>query len=236
MLAAMNTKGHKTVGVLGGMGPAATVDFMSSVISLTSAEKDQDHLHMIVDHNPQVPDRQAALSGDRAAVQEALTVMAKRLEAAGADFLVMPCNTAHVFVAKAEAAVSIPLINIINETVNAIDAQAETVGILATTACLESEIYQSAIEISGRRSMLPGPAEQDELVQLIFRIKSGEVGEGVRHSMMRLAQALVDGGAAAIIAGCTEIPIVLGQSDVSVPLISSTGILAQRTIEFANEQ
>ena len=84
--------------------------------------------------------------------------------------------------------------------------------------------------------MLPGPAEQDELVQLIFRIKSGEVGEGVRHSMMRLAQALVDGGAAAIIAGCTEIPIVLGQSDVSVPLISSTGILAQRTIEFANEQ
>ena len=87
----------RIVGVLGGMGPEATVDFMSSVIAMTPADKDQEHIRMIVDHNPGVPDRQAAVRGDRSAVSRELTRMALGLEAAGADFLVMPCNTAHIF-------------------------------------------------------------------------------------------------------------------------------------------
>jgi aspartate racemase len=236
MLAAMTGKAVKVVGVLGGMGPAATVDFMSSVIALTRAEKDQDHVHMIVDNNPQVPDRQRALAGDRTAVERELAAMALRLEMAGADFLVMPCNTAHVFIGQAMADVSIPFLNIIDETVQALDQNASCIGILATTGCVNAGVYQAAIAASGRRSLLPEPAGQEELMQLILRIKSGESGEPVQNDMVRIARSLVEGGAESIIAGCTEIPIVLAQSDLDVPLASSSDILAQRTIEFANNE
>lgn len=112
----------KTVGVLGGMGPDATVDFMSQVVALTSAEKDQDHIHMIVDHNPKVPDRQAAMRGDRSVVSTVLARMALRLEAAGADFLVMPCNTAHAFLDDVLPRIRVPFLHIIDETVAEIAA------------------------------------------------------------------------------------------------------------------
>jgi aspartate racemase len=215
------------------MGPDATVDFMSTVIAYTEAQKDQDHVRMIVDHNPQVPDRQAALMGDRAAVSDVLVSMARRLEAAGAHFLVMPCNTAYVFAEAAMNSVSIPFLSIVDETVSAIGTDIKSVGVLATTACVKAGAYQQSLDQSGRDVRLPVPDDQDELMRLVFRIKSGDRGPGVRENMKVLAARLVHDGAAAIIAGCTEIPIVLDQSDVDVPLFSSTGILARRTVETA---
>lgn len=215
------------------MGPDATVDFMSTVIAYTNAEKDQDHVRMIVDHNPQVPDRQAALMGDRSAVSDVLVSMALRLEAAGAHFLVMPCNTAYVFADAAMKSVSIPFLSIVDETVSAIGADVKNVGVLATTACLKAGAYQDGLSQSGRSVVLPGPDDQDELMRLIFRVKSGDRSADIRDNMMVLANRLVQDGAMGIIAGCTEIPIVLGPADVDVPLYSSTGILARRTVETA---
>jgi len=87
----------KTAGVMGGMGPDATVDFMAKVIALTDSGRDQDHVHMIVDHDPTVPNRQEAIRGEDSDVADRLAAMARRLQDAGADFLVMVCNTAHVF-------------------------------------------------------------------------------------------------------------------------------------------
>jgi aspartate racemase len=101
-----------TAGVLGGMGPDATVDFMAKVIAATSAETDQDHARMLVDHNPKVPNRQAALLANGEDPGPAMAAMAKGLQDAGADFLVMPCNTAHAFARDIRDAVSIPLISI----------------------------------------------------------------------------------------------------------------------------
>ena len=110
---------HKTVGVLGGMGPDATVDFMSKVIAATPAEKDQDHLRMLVDSNPHVPNRQEALLRGGEDPGPVLAAMAKGLQAAGADFLVMPCNTAHAFKDAIIEAVDIPLVSIIDVSVDA---------------------------------------------------------------------------------------------------------------------
>jgi aspartate racemase len=232
----MSGQPKKTVGVLGGMGPDATVDFMSTVIALTDASKDQEHVRMIVDHNPQVPDRQAALSGDRSCVSDVLVSMAVRLETAGADFLVMPCNTAYAFADPAVASVSIPFLNIIEETVAEIAADVTTVGVLATTACLEAGGYQAALAKGDRQILLPVKSEQERLMQLILLIKSGDRGSDVRRQMSAVAQSLVTQGAQAVIAGCTEIPIVVGQDDLDVPLFSSTQILARRTIEVATGQ
>lgn len=227
----------KVVGVLGGMGPDATVDFMGKVVRLSAAEIDQDHVRMIVDHNPQVPDRQQAINGDSAPVSAALAAMARRLEAAGADFLVMPCNTAHAFYDEARSAVSVPFINIVEETVAAIDAvapEARTVGVLATDACRLAGVYQDAVGRSGRSVLLPDETEQAELMALIFRIKAGERGAGVKARMTELAGALANRGADVLVAGCTEIPLVIDSGDTGVPLLSSTEVLAERTLALAN--
>ena len=104
----------KIIGVLGGMGPDATVDFMSKVIALTPADKDQDHIHMIVDHNPGVPNRQAAILGDGQDPGPELAAMAARLEAAGADYLVIPCNTAYVFKDAVVGASGVPCLSLLS--------------------------------------------------------------------------------------------------------------------------
>ncbi len=225
-------KQSKIVGVLGGMGPDATVDFMSKVISLTPAEKDQDHIHMIVDQNPKVPNRQEAILADGEDPGPVMAEMAQRLETAGADFLVVPCNSAFGFAGAVAGAVSIPLVSIVDVTVEACDG-ISTVGLLATDGCLQSHVYQDAFSAAGIAAELPDTDELADLMALLNSIKAGYQGESIARDMGALAAALVDRGAQAIIAGCTEIPLVLDQMALTVPLISSTDVLAQRTVAIA---
>ena len=112
--------GELTVGVLGGMGPEATIDFMTDVLNLTRADKDQDHLHLVVDQNPKVPNRQAAIRAGTDDVGRALAAMAARLARAGADFLVMPCNSAHAFERAIREATALPFVSIVEVCVEAI--------------------------------------------------------------------------------------------------------------------
>ena len=222
----------KTVGVLGGMGSDATVDFMSRVVRATPADKDQDHLRILVDNNPQVPNRQEALLRGGEDPGPALASMAKGLEAAGADFLVMPCNTAHAFKEAIEASVRIPLVSIIDVTVEAC-GDVETVGVLATDGCISSGVFQQALSERGKRAVMLDDAQMQALMQLITRIKAGDAGREVAGGMRALAEALVARGANAVIAGCTEIPLVLGDDMCEVPLVSSTDALAQATVAKA---
>ena len=226
------SKQSKIVGVLGGMGPDATVDFMAKVIALTPADKDQDHIHMIVDQNPKVPNRQDAILADGEDPGPVMAEMAQRLETAGADFLVVPCNSAFGFAGSVAGAVSIPLVSIVDVTVEACDG-ISTVGLLATDGCLQSHVYQDAFSAAGIAAELPDKDELADLMALLNSIKAGYQGESIARDMRALATALVDRGAQAIIAGCTEIPLVLDQTALTVPLISSTDVLAQRTVAIA---
>ena len=221
------------------MGPDATVDFMTKIIALTPADKDQDHLHMLVDHNPTVPNRQAFILGGDEDPGPAMAAMARRLEAAGADFLVIPCNTAYAFQDSILDVIGIPLISIIDESIAAVDENAPgamAVGLLATSGCLQAGVYQSAMSARDLVAVLPEDDELKQLMTLINGIKAGDKGGDVSASMRKLAQALVDRGAAAIIAGCTEIPLVLDNSMLEVPLISSTDVLAHKTVQFAQSE
>ena len=222
----------KTVGVLGGMGPEATVDFMATVIAFTPAETDQDHVHMIVDNDPTIPARQDAILRDGADPGPAMAAMAKRLSDAGADFLVIPCNTAHAFASQVTTAVDIPLLSIIDVTVAACGAF-DKVGLLATEGCLRSRVYQNAFEKIENELVLPNEDELREFMDLTFRIKRGDKGDDVTAGMLRLSNALLERGAQALIAGCTEIPLVLHESMLEVPLISSTDELAKHTVAYA---
>ena len=226
----------RLAGVLGGMGPDATVDFMAKVIALTPASRDQDHVRMLIDHNPRVPDRQAAILADGENPAPVLAEMAVRLEAGGADFLVIPCNTAHVFQDDILAVTRIPLISIIDASIEALTEaapQTEAVGILATSGCLQAGIYQRALEAAGKSSILPTASELDDLMTQIKSIKTGQTGAHVATAMGELAKAISGRGAQAIIAACTEIPLVLDGAALDVPLISSTDVLAVKTVRLA---
>ena len=226
----------KTVGVLGGMGPDATVDFMSKVIALTPADKDQDHIHMLVDHNPTVPNRQDAILGDGEDPGPAMAAMAKRLEVAGADFLVIPCNPAYVFQQYIPDAVTIPLISIIDETIDALPMICSRVGLLATDGCLKARVYQDALASRDMRAFEPDADDMQELMGLIYAIKAGDMGAAIADTMRALAEELISQGAQAIVAGCTEIPLVLESSMLNVPLVSSTDVLAEKTVQLAKPE
>jgi len=221
---------------MGGMGPSATVDFMAKVIALTEADRDQDHVHMIVDSDPTIPNRQHAISSGSDDVSERLAAMAKRLEDAGADFLVLVCNTAHVFLDEMRSTTTIPFVSIIDESLSEIERicpQAETIGVMATTGCLEAGIYQDAITASGRTAVIPDVATQRKCMDLINAIKAGDESAAVGQAMEEVANALKQLGAEVLIAGCTEIPLVFSGINYPLPVVASTDILARRTVEIA---
>lgn len=220
---------YRTAGVIGGMGPAATVDFIAKVIALTEADRDQDHVPLLVDHNPGVPNRQDAFLYDGADPSGIIAAMGSRLEAAGADFLVMPCNSAHSFLKDLEDRTSIPFISIIEASVNQC-AGSGTAGLLATSSCLESEIYQEGLQEKGINPIVPNAEQVRGLMHLITAIKAGDCGQAVREGMKKIANDLRKQGAEVIIAGCTEIPLALEADSLEIPFVSSTEALARETV------
>ena len=226
----------KTIGVIGGMGPAATVDFFAKLIAATGAERDQDHLRILIDNNPRVPDRNAAIAGRGPSPGPALADAARGLERAGADFLVIACNTAHAFQSDIEAAVSIPLLSMIEATVDAAIAHgAKRVGVLAADGCRRARLYQSAFEARGVEALFLADDAQLDFMALLYRIKASDVGDDVRRRMAAMALALNARGAQAVVAACTEVPLVLSPDTLAVPIISSTDALVVRAVDFARE-
>ncbi len=216
----------KTVGVIGGLGPGSTVDFFAKVVERTGARTDQEHLHLIVDNNPHFPDRNRAIAGTGRSPGPELAASAARLEAAGADFVVMVCNTAHHWQAEIEAALSIPFLSIVDLTVAA--TPGERVAVMAGSGCTAAGLYPRAF---APREVLVGDTEA--FMRWLYRIKTGDLGPEVRAGMLAIAEDLVTRGAESIVAGCTEIPLVLDAADLSVPLISSTDVLVEATIAYA---
>lgn len=227
------------IGVLGGMGPQATCDLFQKLINATPARTDQEHLHIIIDNNPAIPDRSAYILGSGPDPTPALVESARRLARAGCDFLVIPCNTAHYFVRKVEEGAGIPVLNMIEVTAEAARKRlkpGEKVGLLATTGTVQSGLYHDALARQGLSLITPAEADQKVLMELIYGpqgIKAGYTGKDLRAQMWVLAERLVTRGAHLIIAGCTEIPLVLEDGDISVPVLDTTDLLAQAAVTRA---
>lgn len=226
----------KTVGVMGGLGPAATCDFFARLLHETAAERDQDHLRLLIDCDPRIADRNAAIAGRGASSGPALVGMARGLERAGADFLVLVCNAAHHWEPEIRAAVKIPFVSMITNTVEvalALTPTPKRVGVLAADACLRADLYGRALALRGAASLSLDDAKQARFMDLLYRIKSEDRSDALRAEMRGLALALRDAGADAIIAGCTEVPLVLQGDDLPLAWVSSTDVLVARTIAFA---
>jgi len=223
-------------GILGGMGPDASIDFMSKVVKESHASSDQDHLHLMLDHNPKVPSRQAAILDGGEDVGIHLAEMGKNLQKSGANFLVMVCNTAHAFESDIKAAVNIPFISIIDEVVEHLKEQWSDrikVGVMATTGCLVTQLYQKKLALAGFNPVLWDESHLEEFMAVIYRIKAGERNDDITQKMNDLASNLIEKGAQILISGCTEIPLVLTKGNLDVPLLTSTDILVTSVIDYA---
>lgn len=215
----------KILGVLGGMGPAATLDFLTKLQAATPAARDQDHIRVLVDINPQVPDRNA---GD-SAPGPVLGAMAAGLRGAGAEVLAMACNTAHAWADEVRAVSGLPLIDMIDVACEAArDRGARRVGVLGTS--LAQSLYGERLHAMGLEACAPSAAGQAAFMALLYRIKAGHLGADVSARMAEVAAALPAAGAQAVIAGCTEVPLVLARDALAVPLIDAGQALAERCV------
>jgi aspartate racemase len=224
------------VGVIGGLGPEATLDFLGKVLVHSNARTDQEHLHLIVEINPKTPNRNAAIAGTGPSPAPMLAGMARALERAGADFIVMACNTAHAFENDVRAATGLPFVSLIEEVVNDVRSRhpdARTVGLLAAQGCLDAKIYQTAFGRHGINVIELGRSQQSEFMALLYQIKGGDLSETVRTKTRALGDALVAQGADILIAACTEIPLVLADGDNPKPMVDSSDVLARRCVAYA---
>ena len=223
------------IGVLGGMGPLATVDLYQKIIEATPAERDQDHLHVIIDSNPAVPDRSAALLHGGEDPTPLLLAGATRLANAGADFIVVPCNTAHAFLPRIASALTIPLLSMIDETAKAVarELPGSVVGILATGGTISARLYQDAFAREGLESIVPDDEDQARVHAAIARVKAGYVGAAQTELVRAAAVGLIERGAHSVVVACTELPLILTQADISVPLFDPTRILARSAVAEA---
>jgi aspartate racemase len=199
--------GVRTFGVIGGMGPLATAVFLSRLRTRHPAQRDQDHPRVLVDCDPALPDRTQALCAGGASPREALTAKARGLEQAGAEMLLMPCNTAHAFLPHIRAAVAVPVVDMIAVTAErAVGAGrgAATVGVLATEGTIATDLYGRALRERGAAPMYAG--DQQQVNALIRDVKGGRRDDADERLTRQIA-LLAQDGAQAVILGCTELSL-----------------------------
>ena len=170
----MSGKKEKVVGILGGMGPAATLDLISKILKHTPATVEQDHLRILVDINPKVPDRVAAILEGKNGILPVLTGMAQGLERMGADLLAISCNNAHYYWEAVRDSVKIPVLNMIRETASALSQKVPSpprVGLLATSAMIRIGLYERILKEAGIATVVPTQLMQERLTEVILELK-----------------------------------------------------------------
>jgi aspartate racemase len=226
----------QTIGILGGMGPEATAHFYTLIIKSTKAEKDQEHIPVIIYSHPEIPERTDAVLGKGPSPLPCLLEGVRVLKEAGADFIVMPCVTAHHFYNEIMANVRFPFLNLVDETLlYALRKMPEMkrVGVIASTGTLKSRLFHEAFAREGVEIVEPADEEQAQVMEAIFGkegIKAGSTSGKCREIIHDMARALIQRGAEAVIAGCTEVPLVLKEGDIDVPLIEPLHILAEVSV------
>ncbi len=232
---------EKTAGIIGGLGPEATVDLMRRVIRATPAGDDQDHIRMIVECNPKVPSRmKAILEGTGEDPAPSLVTMAEALAAWGADFLAIACNTAHLYLDRIQSAVPIPVLNMIDLTVENVISEKPGIrkaGLLASLTVIRPGLYEAAFEKRGIALLHPSPALQDRLLAAIRKIKTGRQGLSDREALEEAGRDLVDQGAEALIVACTELSVIADELKLKARIFDASQILAEaivRTVKGGN--
>lgn len=231
----------KKVGIIGGMGPLATVDLFAKIVNNTPANIDQDHIRIIIDNNPQIPSRVDAILEGTESPLSAMQQSAKLLEIAGASFIILACNTAHHWIKDLRASVSIPVYSIIENAATYISMNHRRYSghilLLATEATISLGLYQQAFENKNMLLQIPTHEEQAIFYKAIRRVKAGELSSNSYISKANsILSRYAEEGTVAILAGCTEIPLLFPFLTDRLIKLDATLILAQMVIEQATNK
>ena len=231
------------VGIVGGVGPSATADLLQKIVICTPAEKDQDHIKMIVEHDPQIPDRTEHLLGHGPDPTIALYAACKRLEEGGASLIAIPCNTAHAYVESMQQYLSIPIVNMLFETVEHLKRHhpdVKKLALLATSGTVASRIYHRAFEGSAYDLLLPDDEHQETLMEVIYGprgIKAGYNDGKCVQGFYEVLTHMAEQGAEVIILGCTELPLLEPEfrkwnaTEKRIVFVDPTSVLAKKCVE-----
>ena len=225
----------RRIGILGGMGPEATVLLMSRLIAATPAADDADHIPLIVDMNPQVPSRIAALiEGGGADPAPVLAAMARRLEVAGAEALAMPCNTAHYYASAIRAAAAIPLLDMVELSASQAAARAGRegrVGVLGSPAVQITGLFDAALARHGATAAYP--ADQKTLLAAIRDIKRAGATPAASAVLVAAVRELAVAGATAQLVACTEFSLIAQAAADEADVIDTLDVLVAEIVRFA---
>ena len=222
--------GEKVIGILGGMGPEATAELFYRIVNATPVERDQDHPRTIIYSNSKVPDRTSAITKNGESPMPEMLMAARSLERAGADFLIIPCNTAHFFIDDLRKLLGIPVLHMIELTVSHLTSEypdTRSVGLIATDGTIKSGIYEKFVDMAGIEVLVPTIELQRRVMDAIYRhIKKGDLDTG-RSLTLDVTQDLLGRDVDLVICGCTEISLVLKNGDIAVPVVDPLQILAE---------
>ncbi|MGZ5418294.1 MAG: cysteate racemase [Nocardioides sp.] len=221
------------VGVLGGMGPAATADFYAKLVRATPAATDQEHLRVVIWSDPTIPDRTRALLNGGEDPTPAMVDGARALAAMGAVIIAIPCNTAHAFLPQVQGQVDVPFVHMVQETAAHIACahpSARVAGLLSTTGTQRARLYHDALGNRDIEVLTPGPDAQRRVMRAIELVKAGAGRPRAASVLGRVAGELIADGAQVLIAGCTEIPLLLSNSMLPVPLVDPAQVLAEAVV------
>lgn len=222
----------QTLGIIGGVGPLATMFIGEMIVRRTKATKDQEHLHTIIDNDTNIPDRTAfILDSTKENPVPVIIADAKKLASVGADMIAIPCNTAHTFYDEIAEGSPVPVLNMIRETAKrASDLGAERVGILATTGTLTSRMYQDALEEFGLTPVVPDDVMKEKVMSIIYDyVKAGK--DVSKEDWQPIEEAMLALSCDRIVLGCTELSIINRDLKLSDIYIDSLIVLAERAIE-----
>ncbi|MFD2118038.1 aspartate/glutamate racemase family protein [Paenibacillus yanchengensis] len=229
-------KMDKVVGILGGMGPKATVDFMSKIIEQTRVITEQDHLRMLVYNNPKIPSRIDAFKPENPSPLPELIRTAVTLEQGGADYIMIPCHSAHYWLDELQQSISIPIYSIVACTIENIQLRhdLEKILLIATETTLRSGLYQQAFSKLPVQLLLPAPNEQVLIQHIIHMIKTNS--NSLYNGIIDLRDMLNEYKKKSVhtaIAGCTEIPLILTHLDHDFEFIDPSLLLARKAVELS---
>ena len=226
----------RRMGILGGMGPAATIDFMSKLVKATPASRDQDHIPMVVYAVPQIPDRTAALLDEGPSPFAALCDGLFALQRCAADFICIPCNTAHEWYERLSKVASVPILHIVDAVVEELQLAVPTarrIGLMATSGTICARIYQNRAPKAFEWELPTVTLQTQSVMAAIAAVKCGNADEA-SQLLRPCFEYLVSGQMVdAIVLGCTELPLISNQSQVPIPVIDSTNALARVGVRYA---
>jgi aspartate racemase len=224
----------KTIGVLGGMGPYATLDFLRLLLDLTGATKESEHFRLVVDSNPRIPSRTRAYLFGEADPVPMMRDSAANLLHAGADFIVLPCNSAHYFLHRVLDGAPFPIVDMVESTSEVIVQQGwRKVGVLAGEVTVGAGLYEKHLAPHGI-NVVQVSAEQQKLVRKIIEdVKNNSITSQTNSSLEALIDNLVGNGAQSVILGCTELQAVIRNLKVNIPIVDSLEVLARAAIAEA---